>query len=102
MSQDILYEKANAENEFLTIINATFSHELRNPLQSIMSQGGMCVSQLIDVVENKANKSVKEVSKELREVVKMLRTSNSIQDSYARVMGFLIDNLIDFSQLNSG
>mmetsp|Transcript_17668 Transcript_17668/g.27354 ORF Transcript_17668/g.27354 Transcript_17668/m.27354 type:complete len:92 (+) Transcript_17668:930-1205(+) len=47
VSQDILYQKANAENEFLSITNATVSHELRNPLQSILSQNlkvEICIS----------------------------------------------------------
>ena len=32
ISQTVMYEKVNAENEFLAITNATVSHELRNPL----------------------------------------------------------------------
>lgn len=32
ISQSILYEQVNAENQFLAITNATVSHELRNPL----------------------------------------------------------------------
>ena len=37
VSKDIMYEQVHAENEFLAITNATVSHELRNPLQSISS-----------------------------------------------------------------
>ena len=37
ISQSILYEQVHAENQFLAITNATVSHELRNPLQSISS-----------------------------------------------------------------
>ena len=32
VTQNILYEQVFAENEFLSITNATVSHELRNPL----------------------------------------------------------------------
>jgi hypothetical protein len=32
VTQSILYEQVFAENEFLSITNATVSHELRNPL----------------------------------------------------------------------
>jgi signal transduction histidine kinase len=35
VSQSILYEQVHSENQFLAITNATVSHELRNPLQSI-------------------------------------------------------------------
>lgn len=38
VSDKILYQKANAEKSFLTLINATVSHELRNPLNSLIGQ----------------------------------------------------------------
>lgn len=37
VSQSVLYDQVHAENQFLAITNATVSHELRNPLQSITS-----------------------------------------------------------------
>jgi signal transduction histidine kinase len=37
ISQSIFYENQKYENQMLTIINATVSHELRNPLNSIIS-----------------------------------------------------------------
>jgi signal transduction histidine kinase len=36
MSDSMLYTEAKAEQSFLTLINATVSHELRNPLVSII------------------------------------------------------------------
>jgi signal transduction histidine kinase len=38
ISDSILYDKSKAENEFLQVINATVSHELRNPLNSICAE----------------------------------------------------------------
>ena len=38
MSNSILYNEVKAEKSFLTIINAAFSHELRNPLNSLTGQ----------------------------------------------------------------
>ena len=35
MSDKILYNETKAEQSFLTIIKAAFSHELRNPLNSL-------------------------------------------------------------------
>jgi signal transduction histidine kinase len=48
-----MYEKVNAENEFLAITNATVSHELRNPLQSISSQNlkvKLCLKELMNII----------------------------------------------------
>lgn len=38
ISSTILYSQSKAENKFLGLINACVSHELRNPLNSIISQ----------------------------------------------------------------
>ena len=37
ISESILYDQIKAQNEFLELINACVSHELRNPLNSIMA-----------------------------------------------------------------
>jgi signal transduction histidine kinase len=37
VSDKILYNEVKAEQTFLTLINAAVSHELRNPLQSLMT-----------------------------------------------------------------
>lgn len=38
ISQKILYDTSKAEGEFLSLINSTISHEMRNPLNSIINQ----------------------------------------------------------------
>ena len=38
VSKDVLYNKEKSQNELLSLINATVSHEMRNPLNSINSQ----------------------------------------------------------------
>ena len=38
VNDKILYNEAKAEQSFLTLINAAISHELRNPLNSLMCQ----------------------------------------------------------------
>jgi len=73
-----MYEQVHAENQFLAITNATVSHELRNPLQSISSQNlkiNLCVKELLSIL--KSDKSSK-TSKEIRSVVKMIDNSNRI------------------------
>ena len=37
ISNRILYENCQAEGELLTLINSTISHEMRNPLNSIIN-----------------------------------------------------------------
>lgn len=38
ISQKILYDSYKAEGELLSLINTTISHEMRNPLNSIINQ----------------------------------------------------------------
>jgi signal transduction histidine kinase len=54
VSKDIMYDKEKAHTELLNLINATVSHEMRNPLNSIHSQN----------IENKA------LYEELEELIK--------------------------------
>jgi signal transduction histidine kinase len=38
VSHKILYDESKAAQHFLSLINATVSHELRNPLNSLIGQ----------------------------------------------------------------
>ena len=38
ISNNILYDKTKTQNQFLSIINATVSHEMRNPMNSIKAE----------------------------------------------------------------
>ena len=38
VSKDILYERVKGEKRLLALINATVSHEMRNPINSLNSQ----------------------------------------------------------------
>ena len=38
ISNQIMYERAKGDKKLLTLINATVSHEMRNPINAIISQ----------------------------------------------------------------
>lgn len=38
ISQKILYDTSKAQTELLSLINSTISHEMRNPLNSIINE----------------------------------------------------------------
>ena len=38
VSKDILYDREKTHSDLLMLINATVSHELRNPLNSLIAQ----------------------------------------------------------------
>jgi signal transduction histidine kinase len=53
VTKAVLYEEVYAKNQFLAITNATVSHELRNPLQSISCQTlkvNLCLKELLSII----------------------------------------------------
>ena len=59
ISANILYDKYKAMNEFQGLINACVSHELRNPLNSIVAQNieeKFLSKQMKDLLKDKSIK----------------------------------------------
>ena len=59
ISKQMLYDQLKAEKDLLMIINATVSHELRNPLYSLISQILRLDDQLFnfeDIIQSIQNK----------------------------------------------
>jgi signal transduction histidine kinase len=81
ITKTIMYEEVYAQNQFLAITNATVSHELRNPLQSITSQNlkiSLCLKELIKLISNNDDKPMREMKKPIKSLVQLIQTSNSI------------------------
>lgn len=71
ISQNILYDSSKAEGELLTLINSTISHEMRNPLNSIINQCQIMKSlssQFSDALNEVKHEISKEVFNELIEI----------------------------------
>lgn len=51
ISDSILYDQQKARNSFLQVINATVSHELRNPLNAILSHAHELSVKLDEIQE---------------------------------------------------
>ena len=47
MNNKVLYNEVKAEKSFLTLINAAVSHELRNPLNSLINQAQFLKQYLV-------------------------------------------------------
>jgi signal transduction histidine kinase len=82
ISNDIMYNIANGEKKLLALINATVSHEMRNPLNSIYCQNikQMQINEKITEFLNndfkklplkKIRKKIKHFQKEQNESVKI-------------------------------
>ena len=98
ISQSIKLNQKTVENEMLNIVNATVSHELRNPLSAICSQNlqKKAILQRIKLicVQNKYFDIIHGLSE--------LEDSTKIQMASARIMSFLIQDLLDYAQMKTG
>ena len=56
----------------------------------------------MNILKTQSQSTVKEASKNLEVVIDMIQTSNNIQESSSNMMSFLVDDLLDFAQLNAG
>ena len=107
VTQTIMYEQVHNENQFLAITNATVSHELRNPLQSISCQNlkiDLCLKELLSIIKQESAKDkqfAKGTARKLKQIVKIMKVSNKIQNSSSKMMGFVVDDLLDFAQINN-
>jgi len=70
-----MYEDVHAHNQFLAITNATVSHELRNPLQSIDAQNlkiQLCLKELRSLVNENQASLHGDLSRKLKEIATMM------------------------------
>lgn len=101
ISTKILYNIATGEKKLLALINATVSHEMRNPLNSIYSQNIKLIQvneKLSDLIKTFMNKrSDKPLKKRIKRLQKELVESNKMQMSSSKILNFLVNDILDFS-----
>ena len=86
ISQTISLNEKIHENEMLEIINATTSHELRNPLNSLIAQ---------NFKKNALYEEIKEICDKnnyttISSIIGELKTCSKVQTSSAKIMSFLV------------
>ena len=99
ISANILYDKYKAMNEFQALINACVSHELRNPLNSIVAQNiekKFLSKQMKDLLQNK-NIGPHELRIRLLKLNKLMIEGLKINQSSSDIMCFLVQDLLDFA-----
>ena len=107
ISTSILYDMEKAHNGVLSMINACVSHEMRNPLNSIIAQNiekKEIYQELIQLaLDFKSNKIDREqFLKEHTHITTKLRSGWKIQHSSANVLTFIVQDLLDYAQIKSG
>ena len=96
ISTSVSLNKKIVENKMLEVINATTSHELRNPLNSLITQN-IKKAALYKEIKMKCENKSDQILDEISSIVDELQECNMIQNSSGKIMTFLIQDLLDFA-----
>lgn len=103
-----MYDQQKAENSFLAMINACVSHELRNPLNSIIAQNiqkyhlYQKLHKLIDQYKRYKRSDFDDFLQEISLILQTLNAGQKIQESSASIMTFMVQDLLDYAQIKAG
>ena len=106
ISKDIMYTVANGEKKLMALINATVSHEMRNPLNSIHSQlikQTQVNEKMKEIIETYLkDKEHRKLKKKLNKIHREFVECTNINMSSSKILNFLVNDILDFSQLRFG
>jgi signal transduction histidine kinase len=102
----MLMNEAKAEQEFLTMINATVSHELRNPLNALISQVCMLniflnnFKVLLQTLKSQRNENKSELIEQFESLMSRFSECCIRIDSAAKLIDFFVHDILDYTILN--
>ena len=86
----------------LGLINATVSHELRNPLNSIQAQNIANKAQF-DKLDQILQSQISETSiRAMKEIVQRLKQDQLVSLASTKVMKNIIQDMLDYAQIKAG
>ena len=106
ISDKMLYNEAKAEKKFLTLMNATVSHELRNPLNALVSGIENMESyfdnlrQLLKYLESNDNVSTV-IFEKLKLICEGLEINSNKMTSSAKFIDYFIHDVLDYTVLSN-
>lgn len=101
ISQKILYDTSKAQTEFLSLINSTISHEMRNPLNSIINE---CNIMQILVVNVKSllqtfrhTLSDQNLYLQLIDILDKILRGNNVQTSSSHMLLLNVEDILGYA-----
>ena len=104
ISTAIRFQKLSGEKVTLQNVNATVSHEMRNPLNSIMAQNMKMqdlVKMMKNVLESNTKVSLQILTVQVTNFVSAVEESLQVQLSSTKLLNFCVNDMISLAQLNS-
>ena len=100
VSHKLLYNEAKAEGSFLTLINAAVSHELRNPLNSLIAQVSTMSEFFDDVIKIIKQLPDSEFKHKLYLMFNSILTCGKKMASATKFIDFFVHDILDYTLLN--
>jgi signal transduction histidine kinase len=97
-----MFDILTGKQKILETINATVSHEMRNPLGSIMSQQ-MRLEELIESLNEKVDRiEDQELKAEIKADLVKLEDCKSVMNASSKQLNYVVNDMLVLAQLNSG
>jgi len=104
VSSKIKVEDLKMEKKLLTVMNATVSHEIRNPLNALIGQiafmADLLATLLTILSAVRVNASLSSLIKPLEDLYKSLSTQKKKMKSAANFIDFFVHDILDFTVLH--
>ena len=103
VSKNVQYERAQGEKKLLTVINATVSHEMRNPINSInaLSIKQDETNEKLRLLIEKLDVDLpgKRFKEELMTIYHESVETAKVQNSSSKILGLLVNDILDYAQM---
>jgi len=100
ISDKMLYNEVRAEQSFFTLMNAAVSHELRNPLASLI--GGIeTMKTFLENISQIIQTSKSEYSDELQQIYVGMMNCCQKMTSSANIIDFFVHDILDYTILTN-
>ena len=103
ISDSIMYQQEKNHTEQLSLLNATISHELRNPLNSIKARNmeKKYIHQIIKDILLKEDQDNHNLRSKIKTLVLKLQEGQKVQESSCQLMSMNVQDLLDYAQINA-
>lgn len=104
ISSDLFFDDIKAQEEYMNITTSSISHEMRNPLNSIISQCKIQASNIRDLTKLidklRAKLTPNELS-ELETIRDNLKQSNDTQKTSSQMLLFNVEDILGMAQIRA-
>lgn len=103
ISQKILYDTSKAQTELLSLINSSISHEMRNPLNSIINECqimGIMIKSLTQILlQIRPILSEVHMLDQIDDIIEKIKRGNCVQTSSSQMLLLNVEDILGYAQI---